>query len=271
MGFGNEKDHRRCAQQFEINTVRRGRAAPDPIQLYHVSAARWSQHGLQASFSCPRPVVGVNGSGMQHKHVDLRGQDQRFWEETTGAGERPRLDGSIFDRISYPGGPSDLNHSVNAYRRGGSAHFEEPNSGKLGGRPRLWCRVLRQSKSRRVEVRSVGGCNPDLVLTRVTALASTAARGREEPRQQARRYLPDNRYDALPIRSRMDLEDRGAMSRARFEDLKKALQTTAVCAATGSFRKGPTEVQYHFTRLQTVTMEPVLEEWLSTSRFARVF
>src|SRR6201998_4225801 len=82
MGFQNEKDHPEVApSQFEINygygeVVQ----APDQIQLYKLGCREVAtKMGLPASF-LPKPVVGVNGSGM-HTTVSISKNGKNlFWD-----------------------------------------------------------------------------------------------------------------------------------------------------------------------------------------------
>ncbi|MEO6922264.1 MAG: glutamine synthetase beta-grasp domain-containing protein, partial [Bryocella sp.] len=72
MGFENEKDHPEVApSQFEINyTYGDAVAAADQIQLYKLICRQVAtQMGMTASF-LPKPVTGVNGSGM-HTNVSI--------------------------------------------------------------------------------------------------------------------------------------------------------------------------------------------------------
>jgi glutamine synthetase len=72
MGFQNEKDHPEVApSQFEINYgYGEVVAAADQIQLYKLICRQVATNmGLTASF-LPKPVVGVNGSGM-HTNVSI--------------------------------------------------------------------------------------------------------------------------------------------------------------------------------------------------------
>src|ERR1700738_3101069 len=72
MGFENEKDHPEVAPwQFEINySYGEVVAAADQIQLYKLICRQVAtQMGMTASF-LPKPVVGVNGSGL-HNHVSI--------------------------------------------------------------------------------------------------------------------------------------------------------------------------------------------------------
>ncbi len=78
MGFQNEKDHPEVApSQFEINYgYGEVAAAADQIQLYKLICRQVATNmGLTASF-LPKPVVGVNGSGM-HTNVSIN----KAWQE----------------------------------------------------------------------------------------------------------------------------------------------------------------------------------------------
>ncbi len=78
MGFENEKDHPEVApSQFEINySYSDVVTAADQIQLYKFLCRQVARNmGLTASF-LPKPVVGVNGSGM-HTNVSVtQGQEE---------------------------------------------------------------------------------------------------------------------------------------------------------------------------------------------------
>src|SRR6202008_4031975 len=82
MGFQNEKDHPEVApSQFEINYgYGEVVAAADQIQLYKLLTRQIANNmGYTASF-LPKPVVGVNGSGM-HTNVSIsEGKTNLFWD-----------------------------------------------------------------------------------------------------------------------------------------------------------------------------------------------
>src|SRR5450631_1920258 len=82
MGFENEKDHPEVApSQFEINySYSDVVTAADQIQLYKLICREVAtKMGLTASF-LPKPVVGVNGSGM-HTNVSItKGGKNLFWD-----------------------------------------------------------------------------------------------------------------------------------------------------------------------------------------------
>ena len=94
MGFQNEKDHPEVApSQFEINYgYGEVVAAADQIQLYKLICRQVAtQMGLTASF-LPKPVVGVNGSGMHTNVSDQQGrQEPVLGSEGRGEAQQVRL------------------------------------------------------------------------------------------------------------------------------------------------------------------------------------
>ncbi|MHB8148267.1 MAG: glutamine synthetase beta-grasp domain-containing protein, partial [Vulcanimicrobiaceae bacterium] len=135
MGFENEKDHPEVApSQFEINySYGEVVAAADQIQLYKLICRQVATRlGMTVSF-LPKPVVGVNGSGM-HTNVSISKKGKNlFWDEK-GEEQLSAFAWQFVDRILTHG--SDiclmLNASVNAYRRL-DPHFEAPNQIKASG------------------------------------------------------------------------------------------------------------------------------------------
>src|SRR6202795_2465734 len=82
MGFQNEKDHPEVApSQFEINyTYGEVVAAADQIQLYKLICRQVATRmGFTASF-LPKPVVGVNGSGMHTNLSISKGGKNLMWD-----------------------------------------------------------------------------------------------------------------------------------------------------------------------------------------------
>src|SRR5450631_3575541 len=82
MGFQNEKDHPEVApSQFEINySYAEVVAAADQIQLYKLICRQIAtKMGMTACF-LPKPIVGVNGTGM-HSNVSITKDDKNlFWD-----------------------------------------------------------------------------------------------------------------------------------------------------------------------------------------------
>jgi glutamine synthetase len=94
LGFENEKDHPEVApSQFEINySYGEVVAAADQIQLYKLLCRQIATGlGFTASF-LPKPVVGVNGSGMHTNMSITKDGKNLFWDaEGTGAVEHVRM------------------------------------------------------------------------------------------------------------------------------------------------------------------------------------
>src|SRR5271166_3198419 len=169
MGFQNEKDHPEVApSQFEINySYSEVVAAGDQSQLDKLLCRQIANNmGYTASF-LPKPVVGVNGSGM-HTNVSIsEGKTNTFWDPA-GQEKLSPFGWEFIDRILTHALDICLilNPSVNAYRRL-DPHFEAPNQIKASSTDRgSMVRVpIGNSKSMRVEVRAVApDANPYLVL-----------------------------------------------------------------------------------------------------------
>ena len=169
MGFQNEKDHPEVApSQFEINYgYGEVVAAADQIQLYKLICRQVATHmGITASF-LPKPVVGVNGSGM-HTNVSISEDGKNLFWDAKGEEKLSKIGWEFVDRILTHGNDICLllNASVNAYRRL-DPHFEAPNQIKASAVNRgSMIRIpIGNEKSMRVEVRSVApDANPYLVM-----------------------------------------------------------------------------------------------------------
>ena len=250
MGFQNEKDHPEVApSQFEINySYGEVVAAADQIQLYKLICRQVATNmGLTACF-LPKPVVGVNGSGM-HTNVSVsKGGKNLFWDPK-GEEKLSELGWEFVDRILTHGNDICLifNSSVNAYRRL-DPHFEAPNQIKASAVDRgSMIRIpIGNEKSMRVEVRSVApDANPYLVMYSIFKTGIAGDTAKIKNLRQAERYLPDNIYTALedfrkaPWTTKLLGED----VKGRYADLKQAAADR--CArALGTFVKAP-EVQFH--------------------------
>jgi glutamine synthetase len=250
MGFENEKDHPEVApSQFEINyNYGEATAAADTIQLYKLICRQVAnQMGMTASF-LPKPVVGVNGSGM-HTNVSVTKDGQNLFWDPAGQEKLSPFGWDFIDRILTRGLETCLvfNASVNAYRRL-DPHFEAPNQVKASAVDRgSMVRIpIGNERSARVEVRSVGpDANPYMVLLSVfkTGLEGTISDAANL--RQAEVYLPDNIYDALEYFKNSEWVSTLLTDdvKGRYADLKKA--SADRCArALGTFVKSA-EVQYH--------------------------
>jgi glutamine synthetase len=250
MGFQNEKDHPEVApSQFEINySYSEVVAAADQIQLYKLICRQVATNlGLTASF-LPKPVVGVNGSGM-HTNVSVsKGGKNLFWDPK-GEEKLSKVGWQFIDRFLTHGNDTCLllNSSVNAYRRL-DPHFEAPNQLKASAVDRgSMIRVpIGNERSMRVEVRSVApDANPYMVMLTVFKTGLQGDTAKIKNLRQAERYLPDNIYDAMENFRNAEWTTKllGEDVKARFADLKQA--SADRCARLlGTFVKAP-EVQYH--------------------------
>ncbi|HWF90966.1 MAG TPA: glutamine synthetase family protein, partial [Terriglobales bacterium] len=220
MGFQNEKDHPEVApSQFEINYgYGEVVAAADQIQIYKLICREVATKlGMTASF-LPKPVVGVNGSGM-HTNVSIsKGGKNLFWDPR-GEEKLSKFGWEFVDRILTHGNDICLllNASVNAYRRL-DPHFEAPNQIKASAVDRgSMVRIpIGNDKSMRVEVRSVGpDANPYMVLYSVFKSGIDGQTSKIKNLRQAERYLPDNIYTALE-----DFRKSGWVTKLLGEDVK---------------------------------------------------
>ncbi|HEY1462159.1 MAG TPA: glutamine synthetase family protein [Terriglobales bacterium] len=250
MGFQNEKDHPEVApSQFEINYgYGEVVAAADQIQIYKLICREVATKlGMTASF-LPKPVVGVNGSGM-HTNVSIsKGGKNLFWDPR-GQEKLSGLGWQFVDRILTHGNDICLllNASVNAYRRL-DPHFEAPNQIKASAVDRgSMVRIpIGNDKSMRVEVRSVGpDANPYMVLYSVFKSGLDGQTSKIKNLRQAERYLPDNIYTALEDfrKSTWATKLLGEDVKGRYADLKQA-SADRCSRLLGTVVKAP-ELQFH--------------------------
>jgi glutamine synthetase len=250
MGFQNEKDHPEVApSQFEINYgYAEVVAAADHIQLYKLICRQVAtKMGLTASF-LPKPVVGVNGSGM-HTNVSVMKDGKNIFWDPQGLEKMSEYSWKFVDRILSHGNDICLlmNPSVNAYRRL-DPHFEAPNQLKASATDRgSMVRIpIGNEKSARVEVRAVApDASPYAVLF---AVFRTGIEGDILPIENLRgasRYLPDNIYDALENFRKAEWTTKllGEDVKGRYADLKQA--SADRCPRLLGTVVKPAEVQFH--------------------------
>ena len=250
MGFANEKDHPEVApSQFEMNySYTEATLAADQVLLYKL-ICRQVAHRLDMTASfLPKPVTGVNGSGMHTNMSMSRGDTNLFWEASGSEGlSAPGW--NYIDRIlaSGQGLCLLLNPSVNAYRRL-DPHFEAPNQIKASPIDRgSMVRIpIGNERSARIEVRSIApDANPYMAIY---ALLRTGIEGpppADTSVREGREVLPDNIYDAIEnFRANTFLrETLGAEVHDRYADMK--LATAQRCPRLlGSLIKRA-EVQFH--------------------------
>ncbi len=250
MGFQNEKDHPEVApSQFEINyNYGEVVAAADQIQLYKLVCRQVATNmGLTASF-LPKPVVGVNGSGM-HTNVSVSKSSRNLFWDPNGDEKLSKMGWEFIDRVLTHGNDICLvmNSSVNAYRRL-DPHFEAPNQLNASAVDRgAMIRIpIGNERSMRIEFRSVApDANPYLVMYSLFKTGLHGDTSKMENLRQAKRYLPDNIYPALE-----NFRNSTWMARilsegvkTRFGDLKQA--SADRCPRLLGTVVKPPEVQYH--------------------------
>jgi len=250
MGFENEKDHPEVApSQFEINySYGEVVTAADQIQLYKLICRQVAtQMGMTASF-LPKPVVGVNGSGM-HTNISITKNKKNLFWDPNGEEKISKFAWQFVDRILTHGNDICLllNASVNSYRRL-DPHFEAPNQIKASATDRgSMVRIpIGNEKSARVEVRSVGpDANPYLVLYSIFKSGLDGKTAKIKNLRQAERYLPDNIYSALELFRNASWTTTllGEDVKARYADLKQA-SADRCPKLLGSVVKA-SEVQFH--------------------------
>jgi glutamine synthetase len=250
MGFQNEKDHPEVApSQFEINySYGEVVAAADQIQLYKLICRQVATNmGLTACF-LPKPVVGVNGSGM-HTNVSVsKGGKNLFWDPK-GEEKLSELGWEFVDRILTHGNDICLifNSSVNAYRRL-DPHFEAPNQLKASAVDRgAMVRIpIGNERSMRTEVRAVApDANPYMVMYSIFKSGLDGETAKIKNLRQAQRYLPDNIYTAIDNFEKADWTTKlfGADVKGRYAELKRA-SADRCPRQLGTVVKAP-EVQFH--------------------------
>lgn len=205
IGFSNEKDHPEVApSQFELNySYCDALVAADQVQLYKLMARQVAANmGCTASF-LPKPLAGINGSGM-HTNVSFsKGGENLFYSES-GKDHLSDVGWDFVDRILTSGRDISLtlNPSVNAFRRL-DPHFEAPNQIRSSAVDRTaMIRIpLGNKKTARIEVRTVApDANPYIVFY---TLLRTGLEGPKDPalnpdtRSEERGVLQGNIYEAI--------------------------------------------------------------------------
>lgn len=203
LGFENEKDHPEVApSQFELNySYTEALRACDLIQLYKLLARQIAHNmGMTACF-LPKPIVGINGSGM-HTNFSLAKNGKNIFYNVKG---KEGLSETAWDFIYKLLNHAQeicliLNSSVNAYRRL-DPHFEAPNQIKVSPIDRgSMIRIpVGNERTARIEVRSVApDSNPYLTLYTIMKTGLEGKRLKPTERERTR-TLPGNIYDAIRL------------------------------------------------------------------------
>jgi glutamine synthetase len=250
MGFQNEKDHPEVApSQFEINyNYAEVVAAADHIQLYKLICRQVARNmGLTASF-LPKPVVGVNGSGM-HTNISVNKEGKNLFWDPKGEEKLSKFGYEFLDRVLTHGNDLCLvfNSSVNAYRRL-DPHFEAPNQLRASAVDRgAMVRIpIGNERSMRLEVRAVApDANPYLVMYSIFKTGLEGETAKIKNLREAERYLPDNIYTAIDNFRNADWTTKllGGDVKGRYADLKQG-SADRCPRLLGTIVK-PSEVQFH--------------------------
>lgn len=251
MGFQNEKDHPEVApSQFEMNySYTEALVASDQIQLYKLLCRQ-----VAAKFDCtasflPKPVAGINGSGM-HTNISVSKKGKNLFWDAKGEDNLSKLGWDFIDRILHNANDLCLvlNPSVNAYRRL-DPHFEAPNQIKASANNRgAMVRIpYGNERSTRVEVRSVApDANPYLAIYAMlrTGMEGPRAKGGEGRRERTR-FLQSNIQDAIRVfkTSGYMKELLGEYVVGRFAELKQAQADR--CPRDLGTQVKAAEVQFH--------------------------
>jgi glutamine synthetase len=158
--------------------------------------------GMTASF-LPKPIAGINGSGM-HTNMSLSKKGKNMFFDAQGEEGLSKAGWEFVDRILNNANEICLlaNPSVNAYRRL-DPHYEAPNQicASAVDRTSMVRIPLGNEKSARIEVRTVApDANPYITFL---ALLSTGLNGplsggiTAANRRDRSRILPTNIYDAI--------------------------------------------------------------------------
>src|SRR5438128_7837842 len=250
MGFQNEKDHPEVApSQFEINYgYGEVVSAADQIQLYKLICRQVATNmGFTARF-LPKPVVGVNGSGM-HTNVSISKAGKNLFWDPKGEEKLSKTGWEFVERILTHGNDICLliNSSVNAHRRL-DPHFEAPNqlNASAVNRGAMVRIPIGNERSMRTEVRAVApDSNPYMVMYSIFKTGLDGDTAKIKDLRSAKRYLPDNIYTALDNFEQAGWTTTlfGADVKSRYADLKRTAADR--CPRNlGTVVKAP-EVQYH--------------------------
>ncbi|MBD3330239.1 glutamine synthetase [Candidatus Peregrinibacteria bacterium] len=251
LGFENEKDHPEVAPaQFELNYKYTGALeAADQILLYKLAARQIAKSmGFTASF-LPKPVQGINGSGM-HTNLSLSKDGVNLFYEESGknslSSDAWKFINGVLSRAK------DLclvmNSSVNSYRRLDPA-YEAPNEIKVSSSDRgSMVRVpIGNKKSARIEVRPVApDVNPYLwFYSLLSAGLEGIESGKAEVSEDTPEKLPFDIYEALEHFESSDFMKKilGERDHKKYLNLKRTVAERSPRNLGTRVKNG--EVRYH--------------------------
>ncbi|MDP4008282.1 MAG: glutamine synthetase family protein [Candidatus Peregrinibacteria bacterium] len=258
LGFENEKDHPEVApSQFEINFKYTDVVTTaDQILLYKLTARQVAKSmGYTACF-LPKPIAGINGSGMHTNMSFMKDGKNIFYSE-----QGDMLLSSVAHRcitgVLYyaPGLCLIINPSVNAYRRL-DPNFEAPNAIKVSAVDRgSMIRVpLGNEKSARIEVRSVApDVNPYLAFYAILSAGLAGIEASEQKLDEMnrglitrdRKVLPGTIYEALDLYDGSEFIEKilGIENKEKYGELKREVAMRS--PQTLGTQVKPAEVLFH--------------------------
>lgn len=253
LGFENEKDHPEVApSQFELNyKYTDALLAADQIQLYKLTARQIAAHmNCTASF-LPKPISGINGSGM-HANMSITCKGKNIFFDGKGEENLSECAWEFVDRLLNSANDICLvlNPSVNAYRRL-DPHFEAPNQIKSSAVDRTsMVRIpLGNEKSARVEVRTVApDASPYLsfyTLIRTGLEGPMTEKITSETRRTRTRFLPDNIYDAIRLMKQSDFISQILGEENKEKYIERKLASAERCPKALGTKVKTSEIIYH--------------------------
>lgn len=258
LGFENEKDHPEVApSQFEINFKYTDVViTADTILLYKLICRLVAKAmGCTASF-LPKPVVGINGSGM-HSNMSFAKGGKNVFYDAKGEDGLSQLAHDYITGVLYHAKELCLTicPSVNAYRRL-DPHFEAPNEIKKSACDRgSMVRIpLANEKSARMEVRSVApDANPYLAYFAIISAGLDGINADKATKEKMQKTVykkePDTLFDNITdaveaFENATFLKDAlGADNHKKYAALKRAVAERSP-KILGTFVK-KSEVLYH--------------------------
>ncbi|MEI7769159.1 MAG: glutamine synthetase, partial [Chloroflexales bacterium] len=229
MGFSNEKDHPEVAPaQFEMNYgYTEALIAADQILLYKLICRQVASRLDMTAFFLPKPLTGVNGSGM-HTNISISRAGTNLFHDAAGEEGLSAYAWKFVDGVLHhaKGLCLLLNASVNAYRRL-DPHFEAPNQIKASPIDRgSMVRIpIGNANTARIEVRSIApDAPPHMAIFAILHAGLSDAQTAPDIRQGVD-ILPDNIYDAISDfrSSALITEVLGSDVQAKYADLKEAV------------------------------------------------